>query len=82
MDQVLKTILSKLEHIEGRLNHVEHEEKTETPLFEKAIKVMAKYDELTAQTLEKELGVSRQEGDRLLDLLESAGLGKCSMEEV
>ncbi len=82
-DQILTTILSKLNAIEHKIKVIEGEEVGPTDsLYERTLRVMEKHDELTIPLLERELKINRDVADKLLDRLEAAGYGKCYFEEV
>ena len=51
------------------------------PLFNRAVQVVERYDELPATLLQKLLSVDMSRAEKILDQLEQAGLGQCVWEE-
>ncbi len=93
MEDILKSILKKLDTIEGRLSVVESqapaapkkivEQKSPAhdPLFEKAIKVIREYDEVPTTLMQQKLGIDFKRAELILDQLASAGYGETYMGE-
>lgn len=82
-DNILRTILSKLDTIETKIKVLETGEPVASPepLFDRTLRLMEKHDELSESMLERELKVDKTTASKLLDRLESAGYGKCYFEE-
>lgn len=93
MDDSVKVILKKLDDIDSRIQKLEHNEKPvgakmETiasakhdPFLSKAVEIMDKFDEISAQKLMDELKVDKNRAEKLLDELEAAGYGTCYWKE-
>lgn len=86
MDTVLQKVLKKLDEIDDRLGKLEFKP---TPVahagdaqaFKKAVVFVLSKDEVTQSELQHELKIDAHRASKLMDELERAGYGKCSMEE-
>ena len=96
MDNVLHTILKKLDIIESRLKTVETTPSTsparmqkpevrvtKDELADRAWDIISKNEkeELSADFLAKGLGIDVKRAEKIFDQLESAGYGSCSWRE-
>ncbi len=96
MDNSVNIILQKLEEIDGRLKKIEGggisqnkpvhtqaqpKRPLQDPLYQKAVSLVGKYDEVPAPLLQRLLAVDLPRAEQILDQLEEAGLGQCSWEE-
>lgn len=96
MEDLLKTIVKKLETIESRLNIVEtkkivapeptvtlHEPKKieRDPLFDKAVKVIHEHDEVATTLMQQKLNIDFKRAEKILDQLTEAGFGTTYMGE-
>lgn len=90
MDNALQIILKKLDNIENRLKILEQTpipanqtiSNTRDPLFPKAVEIIDKYEEISAQELASQLKVDLKRAEKIMDELEKAGLGTCYTKEV
>lgn len=90
MDNALQIILKKLDNIENRLKILEQTPtaanqtvlNTRDPLFPKAVEIIDKYEEISAQELASQLKVDLKRAEKIMDELEKAGLGTCYTKEV
>lgn len=95
MDNSANIILRKLEEIDGRLRKIEGSNSQTKPslqqnqakgrerdsLYQKAVSLVEKYDEIPAPLLQRLLVVDLPRAEKILDQLEEAGLGQCTWEE-
>ncbi len=87
-NNTINLILKKLDNIEKRLSYLESpnenqiEKKDRDPLFSKALEVIDRYDEISAQQLAKELKVDIKRAEKIMDDLENAGIGICYIKDV
>ncbi len=94
MEEILKSILKKLDTIEGRLTAVESQEPIITAkkkvevkqpirnlLFDKAVKIIQDYDEVPTTLMQQKLGVDFKKAEQILEQLASAGYGETYMGE-
>ena len=51
------------------------------PLFNRAVQIIERYDEVPATLLQRLLSVDMPRAEKILDQLEQAGLGQCVWEE-
>lgn len=91
INNTFQLILKKLDNIENRLKTLEQESPPQNqskaqanrdPFFSKAIEIINKYEEISAQQLAKELKIDLKRAENLMDQLEEAGLGVCYTKEI
>ncbi len=94
-ESTIKFIIKKLEDIDRKIaqlekGNVETNFQTQQvlplqqrdPLFSKALEVIDKHDEISAQELAKALKIDVKRAETIMDQLELAGIGTCYMKEV
>ncbi len=52
------------------------------PLFDKAVEIINKYDEISSKKLAEELKIDIERAEKIMDQMEAAGLGVCYTKEV
>lgn len=95
MDETtIKFIVKKLEDIDKKIAQLEKrgapitnnpptiKPESRDPLFSKALEIIDKYDEISAQELAKALKIDIKRAEAIMDQLEAAGIGSCYMKEV
>ncbi len=94
-ESTIKFIIKKLEDIDRKIAKLETgsvetnsqnqqvlSQQQRDPLFSKALEVIDKYDEISAQELAKTLKIDVKRAETIMDQLEVAGIGTCYMKEV